>query len=158
MHFLRLLRTGHLARANGPDRFIRDDNALPALLADHLVHSLELFGDDISCDALLALFECLAAAEDHADAAIERGLGLAGDELVLLSEDRTALGVAQEGPGDVAIFELGDGYFTGEGTVGLVEDVLRGDFDVGGEVLAGEEEVEGRWGDDDFGVGVCNCQ
>jgi hypothetical protein len=62
--------------------------------------------------------------------------------------------VAEDGPADVAVLELRDGDFTGEGAVGLVEDVLGGDFEALAEVLAGEEEVEGGWGDDDFGVGV----
>lgn len=58
--------------------------------------------------------------------------------------------MAQESPGDVGIFKLVDRDFTGEGAVGLVEDVLGGDFEAGLEVFAGEEEVEGWWGDDDF--------
>jgi hypothetical protein len=36
------------------------------------------------------------------------------------------------------------------GTIGLVENVLSGDFDFFAEVFAGEEEVQSRWGDDDF--------
>ena len=31
---------------------------------------------------------------------------------------------------------------------------MRGDFDSLAQVLAREEEVEGWWGDDDFGFGV----
>ncbi len=58
--------------------------------------------------------------------------------------------MAKQGPGDVGVFELVDGDFTGEGAVGFVEDVLGGDFEAGLEVLAGEEEVEGWWGDDDL--------
>ncbi len=45
---------------------------------------------------------------------------------------------------------MGDGDFAGEGAGGLVEDVLRGYFDAGVEVFAGEEEEERRGGDDDF--------
>ena len=62
--------------------------------------------------------------------------------------------MAQKSPGDVGVLELLNGDFTGEGAIGLVEDVLGRDFDSGAEVLAGEEEVEGWRGDDDFGVGV----
>jgi len=65
--------------------------------------------------------------------------------------------VPEDGPGDVGVLELGDGDFAGEGAVGAVEDVLGGDFDAGAQVLAGEEEVEGWGGDDDFGVGVAGC-
>jgi hypothetical protein len=62
--------------------------------------------------------------------------------------------VAEQGPGDVRVLELGDGDLAGEGAVGLVEDVLGGDLDALAGVLAGEEEVEGGRGDDDLGVGV----
>lgn len=62
--------------------------------------------------------------------------------------------MSEDGPGDVAVLELVDGDLAGEGAVGLVEDVLGGDFDALAEVLAGDEQVEGWRGDDDFGVGV----
>ena len=62
--------------------------------------------------------------------------------------------MAQHGPRDVAVLELGDGDFAREGAVGSVEDVLRRDFDAFAEVLAGEQEVEGGRGDDDFRVAV----
>ena len=65
--------------------------------------------------------------------------------------------MAQNRPGDVAVFELGDADFAREGAVGFVEDVLGCDFDSGAQVLAGEEEVEGGRGDDDFGVAVAGC-
>lgn len=62
--------------------------------------------------------------------------------------------MAEKSPSDVRVLELRDGDLACEGAVGLVEDVLGGDFNAGAEVLACEEEVEGRGGDDDFGVGV----
>jgi hypothetical protein len=58
--------------------------------------------------------------------------------------------VSEECPGNVAVLELIDGDLTGEGTIGLVEDVLCCDLEAGLEVLAGEEEVEGRWCDNDL--------
>ncbi len=65
-------------------------------------------------------------------------------------KDNAALGVTKQGPGDVGVFKLVDGNFASEGAVGLVEDVLGGDFEAGLEVLAGEEEIERGWGDDDL--------
>lgn len=62
--------------------------------------------------------------------------------------------MAENGPCDITVLELLDGDFTGECTVRAVEDVLGRDFDVGCEVFAGDEEVEGRRGDYDFGVGT----
>jgi hypothetical protein len=58
--------------------------------------------------------------------------------------------VAEDRPGDTAVFELFGRDLTGESTVGLVEDVLCGDFDALAEVLACQEEVEGWWCDDDL--------
>jgi len=60
----------------------------------------------------------------------------------------------EKSPRDVGVLELRDGDLACESAVGLVEDVLGGDFDAGAEVLAGEEEVEGGRRDDDFGGGV----
>jgi hypothetical protein len=45
---------------------------------------------------------------------------------------------------------LVDADLASEGTVGLVEDVLGCDFEAAAEMLAGEEEVEGWWSDDDL--------
>jgi hypothetical protein len=47
---------------------------------------------------------------------------------------------------------LVDADLAGEGAVGLVEDVLCSNFEACAEVFAGEEEVEGWRGDDDFYV------
>jgi hypothetical protein len=56
--------------------------------------------------------------------------------------------VSQDRPCDAAVLELVDRDLACEGAVGLVEDVLRRDFEAFAEVLAGEEEVEG-WGCND---------
>ena len=57
--------------------------------------------------------------------------------------------MTENGPCDAAVLELLSGDLTGKSTVGLVVDVLGGDFDTLAEVLTGEEEVEsGRSNDD----------
>ena len=152
VNLLRLLGGGDLAGADGPDGLVGDDNLAPVL--DLLADGGELADDDLHGLAGVALLEGLADAEDDVDAAVDGSLGLLGDEVVGLLEDDTALGVADEGPGDVGVLELGDGDLAGEGTVGLVEDVLGGDLNALAGVLAGEEEVEGGRGDDDLSVGV----
>jgi hypothetical protein len=58
--------------------------------------------------------------------------------------------VAQDRPCDARVLELVGGDLAGEGAAGLVEDVLRSDFQTRAKVLAGEEEVQGWWGDDDL--------
>ena len=152
VNLLRLLGGGDLAGANGPDRLVGNDDLAPVL--DLLADGSELVDDDLHGLASVALLKSLANAEDDVDAAVESSLGLVGDEGVGLLEDDAALAVAEEGPGDVGVLELGDGDLTGEGTVGLVEDVLGGNLNTLAGVLAGEEEVEGGRGDDDLGVGV----
>lgn len=148
VHLLRLLRAGDLAGANGPDGLVGNDDLAPVryLLGD----GAELGRDDVDGLLGLALLERLAAAEDDADAAVQGRLGLAADEAVRLLQDDAALAVAQQRPGDVGVLELADGDFAREGAVGLVEDVLRGDFEAWAQVLASQEEVEGRGCEDDF--------
>jgi len=58
--------------------------------------------------------------------------------------------VTKDSPGDAAVLELLSRDLAGEGTVRLVEDVLRRDLDALAEVLACEEEVERWWCDDDL--------
>ncbi len=148
VHLLRLLRAGHLARPDGPDGLVRNHNIVPVL--DLPLDRPQLCRDHLDRVAALPLLQRLAAAQDHVDAALERGLGLGGDELVVLLEDDATFAVAQEGPGDGRVLELADGNLPREGPVGAVKDVLGGDFDAGAEVLAGEEEVEGWRRDDDL--------
>lgn len=62
--------------------------------------------------------------------------------------------MSQHRPRDIAIFQLANADLASESTVGFIKDVLGRDFDTLLQVLAGEEEVEGWRGDDDFGVGV----
>lgn len=152
VNLLCLLGGGDLAGADGPDGLVGNDDLAPVL--DLLGHGGELADDNLHGLVGLALLEGLANAEDDVDAAVKGSLGLAGDEGVALLEDDTALAVADQGPGDVGVLELGSGDLAGEGTVGLVEDVLGGDLNALTSVLAGEEEVEGGRGDDDLGVGV----
>ena len=62
--------------------------------------------------------------------------------------------MAENRPCDAAVLELVGRDLAGEGAAGLVEDVLRGDFEAGAQMLAGKEEVEGWRGDDDL-CGLC---
>lgn len=146
MDVLGLLGGGDLAGANGPDGLVGDDDLAPVL--DLVRDSLELLGDNVDGGAGLPLLEALTAAQDDANAAVERSLGLAGDESVVLLEDGAALRVTEDGPCDAAVLELLGRDLTSEGTVGLVVDVLSGDLKALAEVLTGQEEVE-RGGSND---------
>jgi hypothetical protein len=136
---------------DAPNGLIRHNDFGPVL--DDIRHSLELRSDNLNRLVRLALLEALAAAQNHADAGVQRGLGLGRNELVVLFEDDAALRVAQDRPCDASVLELVRGDFAGEGAAGLVVDVLRGDFEAIAEVLARQGQVDG-WGcDDDLCVG-----
>lgn len=148
MDLLGLLGGGDLAGANGPDGLVGDDDLGP--VGDLSLEGGELLADDLDGLAGLTLLQRLAAAPDDAQAVLGGVLGLEGDHLVALAEDGAALGVAQDGPGDAAVLELGDGDFAREGAVGLVEDVLGGNLNARAEALADEEEVQVGGRDDDL--------
>jgi hypothetical protein len=155
MDFLCLLLAGNLAGTNSPDGLVGNDDVLPHRWASQLLsNGTKLASDNSNCLATLTLLERLAAAKNDTDTALKSGLGLGGDKLVVFLEDHATLGVANEGPGDGRVFELVDGDLAGEGSVGLVEDILGSDLKAGAEVLAGEEEVERWWGNNNL-LGIC---
>lgn len=81
-------------------------------------------------------------------ASSRRGCG--GTNLIGLLEDDTTLAVADDSPVDLSILQLLNADLSGEGTVGLVVDVLGGNADLGVGELAGQGEVEGGGRDDDL--------
>lgn len=60
--------------------------------------------------------------------------------------------MAQDSPCDFAVFQLRCTDLPSVCAVRLVEDVLRCDLNARTQMLAGEEEVEGRRRDDDLCV------
>lgn len=150
MDLLCLLNSGDLASANGPDGLVGNDNLAPVV--DLGTDSSKLLLDDGDGLASLTLLEGLAAAPNDTNTALGSDLGLVGDDLVGLTEDGAALGVAQNGPGNAAVLKLGDADLAGESTVGLVEDVLSGNLEAGSELVTDEKEIEGRRGDYDLCV------
>jgi hypothetical protein len=156
LHVSNRLHVGDGGR-DSPDGLVGNDNFAPVL---NLVgNSLKLLGNDLDGVTRLALLQSLTAAQNDTEATIYRRLCLARSEVVALLEDLAALRVADEGPGDAAVLQLVGRDLTGESTVGLVEDVLCGDFETLAEVLACKEEVEGWWCDDDLyaELAICFC-
>jgi hypothetical protein len=157
VNFLGLLSGGNLASANGPDGLVGDDNVGP--VGDLGLERLDLGRDKLNGLASLTGLEGLAAAPDDLEAVLGSVLGLGGDDLVRLADDGSALGVAEDGPVDLTVLELGDGDLASESTVGLVVDVLGGNLDILAESVADEREVEGRRRDNNLWefmlVGCC---
>lgn len=150
-----------------PDGFVGDNNLRPVL--DLVGDSLKLGCHNLDCLSSLTLLQALAAAQNDTESAVKRCLGLVCDKLpissayrfsnhairtiahlVILLEDYSPLRMAQDGPGNATILQLIGRDFASESAIGLVKDVLSGDFDALAEVFASEEEVEGWWCDDDL--------
>jgi hypothetical protein len=131
-----------------PNRLIRHDNLAPVL--DLVRNRLELARHDLNRLARLALLEALAAAQNHADAAVERRLGLGRHKRVVFLQDHAALRVPDERPGNAAVLELLGRDLAREGAAGLVEDVLGRDFEAFAELLARGNQVDGGGCDDDL--------
>lgn len=148
VNLLSLLGGGNLAGANGPDGLVGNDNLGP--VGDLGLEGGELLGDNSDGVARLTLLEALTAAPDDAEAVGGGILGLGGNNLVRLAEDGTALRVTEDGPVDLGVGELSNGKLTSESTVGLIVDVLGGDFDLGTNLLADRNEVESTRSNDDL--------
>lgn len=114
-------------RLDAPDGLVGNNNLAPVF--DLVRDSLELLGHNIDGLTRLTLLQALTAAQNHTETAVHRRLCLAGNEVVVLLEDLTTLRVAKDSPGDTAVLELFSRDLAGEGSVGLVEDVLRRDLD-----------------------------
>lgn len=151
---LGLLGGSDLAGADGPDGLIGNDDLLPLLLGKVLGDSSKLPSNDVDGFASLTLLQGLTNAKDDVQATINGSLGLASNELVSLLKDDTTLAVSDNDPVNLSILELLNANFTGESTVGLVEDILGSNANLGVGSLAGEEEVESGGGDDDLDGGV----
>ena len=148
---LGLLNGSNLAGANRPDGFVGNDDVLPVSVASKLGLQLaELLLDDGNGLVRLTLLQGLAAAPDDTNTTISGELGLGSNHIVGLAQDGSSLRVAEDGPGNTAVLELGYADLTGERAIGLVKDVLGGDVDVRGQVLADEKEVQGRRGNDNL--------
>jgi hypothetical protein len=65
-------------------------------------------------------------------------------------KDDATLRVSKDCPGDTTVLELIDADFAGEGTVGLIKDVLRCYFEAFAEMFTGEKEIKSWWGDDNL--------
>jgi hypothetical protein len=99
MDFLRLLRRGDLAGADGPDGLVGDDNARGHFLAHALECALKLGLHDLERRTRFALREGLADAEDRLQLGLERSHHLLVDECVVLAEVGSPLAVAEDDVG-----------------------------------------------------------
>jgi hypothetical protein len=142
------LSSRNLSSANGPDRFIRDNDLAPLLGLDSVGNSAELSRNNLGSNTHLPLLKALSTAEDNIEASLNRSAGLGTHKLVALAKDGPPLGVAKDHPFDPGVPELLRDYLAR--VLAFVEDVLRRDFDVFAQELQHEEEVERGGRDDDL--------
>lgn len=150
MDLLCLCGGGDLSGSNSPNWLVGNDYLLPLLGRDDLGDSSKLRSDDLDGLTLLALLEGLSAAEDDVNVLVESGLGLGGDELVGLADDDTALRVADQGPVDVRVLELGSGDLSSVSSLVLVVDVLGSDSNLWLSLGTGKSQVKRWWSNDNL--------
>lgn len=149
MDLLSLFRSSDLTGADGPNRFVSDNDLAPVL--DLVSYGVELTDNDVDGFVRLTLFESFTDAKDDAEVFGESSSGFLGYVGVGFMEKSATFGVAEDDPGDGGLFEHRDRDFTGEGTAGLVVGVLRSDGDGGSpELLLDGKEVEDGGCNDDL--------
>ena len=111
MHFLRLIIGGRLARADGPDGLVGDDDLGHVVGGNSFERLADLAVDDRGGLIGFALVERFAHADDGRQPGGERGGGALVDGFIRLAEVLTALGVTDDDVGDTGIEQHGGGNF-----------------------------------------------
>ena len=121
--------------ADGPDGFVGDDHVLDLLLGHVLQGDLDLHADQFLGNALFALGQALAHADDGLQAGVEGGQGALVDGLVGLGKILAALAVADDHVLHAQVHQHIGGNFAGVGAGLLEVDVLGAHMDVGARAL-----------------------
>ena len=132
--------------ADGPDGLIGYDALLDLAGVHPRKGGLDLVGDELHGELVLALLEALAHADDGGDAGGEQGLGLGVHEGVALGVVLAALTVADDAVLDTQVGQHGGADLAGVGA-GLVRgDVLRteGEAAVAHDLGHGGDDREGH--------------
>src|SRR5919112_3431644 len=122
---------GCIARPDGPDRFVGEDDALAAGVFEFLDHALDLARDFLPHTPRVTLLLGLPHADDGQDVGLHSALRFLCDHLVGLAEDFAPLGVSHYDRPGPDVEEHGGRDFTGERTRVLVVEVLRASHDCG---------------------------
>ena len=127
MRFLRLIRGGRAARADGPDRLVGDDQRADLLAGDAVEAGLDLAIEDGERGAGLAFGERLADADDRDEAGGDRRADLPVHGLVGLAEQGPPLRVADDHVLGAGLLDHRAADLTGERALALPVQVLRRD-------------------------------
>ena len=126
MDLLRLARCGRLARADGPDGLIGDDDGLEIPGADALQPALDLPGNDVHRLAALPFSQGLADAEDRENPGFQGCLDFFVDAGVCLPEILPPLRMPDDHVLTTGILEQGSRDLAREGAFLFPEEVLGG--------------------------------
>lgn len=125
-------------------------DSLPVALANLLGNGIELTPAHLVRDALLTLVQGLADAGNDLEAASKRGLDLVGDDLVRVTEQRSALRVTEDDPRDAGVLDLLRGNLSRESTRVDEVAVLGSNLDRSVDVAVDVEEVDRRRSNDNL--------
>src|SRR5699024_1921760 len=149
-HFLGVLRGGHLAGADRPDRLVGDGGAGSVLGGDACVGTVHLGEGVRHLLTGLPHLEPFTHADDRGDVGAQGSLGLRPDQRVVLTVLLTSLGVAHDGVAHPELGQHGGRDLTGVGTLLVGGDVLRAVADlqlVGVHQGLHRAQVGERWAD-----------
>src|SRR2546429_77334 len=154
MHFLRLLRRRGASSANGPDRFVSNDDTVeirgcqPTEAADYLL------ADYVLGLTAIALLKSLADAYDHTQPGGDARLGFATDQMIVLKVVLSSLGMPDDHMRAPGIAHHERCNFAGESAFAfLSRAILRRNFDIGSfETIRDALQGRKHWRDDYFAM------
>jgi len=139
---------GCLTGADGPDRFVSNNNAVP--VGDGASDGIELSLKDIICSSSFSLLESLSNADNRLKIG-SLGLGdLLSNDLVSLTEKLSSLRVTDEGPLESEVDNLLSTDLTSESSISASADVLSANEDIRVEHSLSGGDVEGDRGNDNL--------
>src|SRR5208282_2425419 len=145
------LRGCGLSGADGPDRFIGDDQAGRFFGGDFVERAETLAAQDVVGESGFAFFENFAHADDGDESGFEGGLELEVYGVVGLAEVLAAFGMSDDDVGYPNCHQHAGADFAGIGAFGLPVDVLRADGYVRAlSRMDGGVQRKVGWADDDF--------
>ena len=139
---------GSLASADGPHGLVSNDDVGP--LIDGGLDGIELSLKHVVGLVCLSLLEGLTNTKDSLEAGCLSAGHLLGNDIVGLTEELSALGVANKGPLEAEVNDLLGTDLASECTVALGADVLGSNENIGVKHRLGGSDVEGDGSDDDL--------
>src|SRR5437773_945902 len=119
------------ARADGPNRFVRNQNTGELVRGQRAGASAELAAEHLFGKTSVAVLLRFSQANNRRDATSQRHQGLLGDIVIRLTKKLAALGVADDDVAAAGFGKHGSGNFACEGAFLAPGHVLTGDGDAG---------------------------